>query len=153
LGAASVLALALSGVAAQEVKTSIGTLTCTLSADPIERKAGAEELRDMSCLFKPTGDGAEIAYTGTIVKAGPASLPGGKIVLIWSVIGPKGPDADHTALAQRFVGQTGPADQTGAGVLIGQTDRSYGLNAITNATASPRLAVTVVDLKLKTVPA
>ncbi len=142
---------------AQDVRTNIGTLTCTVAGLPADAARGDDVRRDISCLFKPAGQGGDIAYVGSVLKVGAQSLPTGKVVLIWSVVGPKTADARYAGLAQRFVGQqstsAGAAPATQPSLLVGERDRAYALNAMTNRGGAPMPTVTIVELKLKTVPA
>ena len=157
------IALALAGglavtapASAQESRTNIGTLTCTVANkpnEPTQPQTAVGEERSMNCVFRPARGDAEQTYSGTIKRAGTDRLSDAKLVLIWVVWGPGGKPAEPGALSQSYVGQ-GDTDKTKSGPtgLIGQTDQSYTLQAST-PTGETDSVVTVVELKLKSVPA
>jgi Protein of unknown function (DUF992) len=139
-GSSIVLCLATAALA-QEARSNIGTLTCTL--DAVEAQA-----RIMSCGFKPTGSGGEGRYTGTI--RGDAQGPEGKRVLVWTVIGPANMKISPGVLSQRFaqdVRAKGPPSN-----LVGEVDSSIVLQSETNNRVEPGNAITQVELKLLSTP-
>ena len=80
--------------AAEEPRTNLGTLTCTLAKSP------EAEARNITCGFKPAGSGPEQKYTGSVHgRAQDAAT--GKLVLVWTVIGPAGANLPEGLLAQR----------------------------------------------------
>jgi hypothetical protein len=94
------LALALTGFltcvgGAQEARTTLGVLTCTL-ADRTTDSASK-----MTCGFKPTGTSADEKYDGTLQLLGPSVA--GKQVLVWSVVGPANAKLPVGFLGQRYV--------------------------------------------------
>ena len=107
----------------------------------------------MSCVFRPAKGEVEQTYSGTIKRAGKDRMSDAKQVMIWVVWGPGAKSVEPGVLAQSYVGQ-GDTDKTKSGPtgLIGQTDESYSLQAST-PTGETDTTVTVVDLKLKSVPA
>jgi|SRR6187200_414115 hypothetical protein len=88
--------------AAEEPRTNLGTLTCTLTKSP------EAEARNITCGFKPAGSGPEQKYTGSVHgRAQDAAT--GKLVLVWTVIGPAGANLPEGLLAQRYVKAVGVA--------------------------------------------
>jgi hypothetical protein len=139
---AGLIVLCLGTVAwAQEERTTMGMLTCTLG--------GAEGLeREMSCGFKPTGSGGEGKYTGIV--RGQQAVPAGKRVLIWIVIGPANTQIPPGALAQRYVADRRVSGQPS--ILIGEKDSSIVLQSETNNGTEARDAVTQIELRLMATP-
>ncbi len=126
---------------AQEPRTNMGVLTCTLGgAEGLERK--------MSCGFKPTGSGGEAKYAGII--RGRQAAPAGKRVLIWTVIGPANKQISASALAQRY-----GAGRSAGGqplTLVGKKDSSIVLQSETNNGTEASDAVTQIELRLMATP-
>ena len=126
---------------AQEARTNMGVLTCTLG--------GPEGLeRNMSCGFKPTGSGGEGKYAGII--RGHQAAPAGKRVLIWIVIGPANMQISAGALAQRYAAGRRVGGQPLA--LVGKKDSSIVLQSETNNGAEASDAVTQIELRLVGTP-
>jgi hypothetical protein len=126
---------------AQEERTTMGMLTCTLG--------GAEGLeRHMSCGFKPTGSGGEGKYAGIV--RGQQAVPAGKRVLIWIVIGPANMQIPPSALTQRYVADRRVSGQPST--LIGEKDSSIVLQSETNNGTEARDAVTQIELRLMATP-
>jgi Protein of unknown function (DUF992) len=133
-----VLCLATAALA-QEARTNIGTLTCTLG--------GAEGVeRSMSCGFRPTGSGAEGDYTGSI--RGRQAAPVGKRVVVWTVIGPADTKLTPAVLAQRFAGGSGESP-----ILIGEENSSIVLQSETSNGTEAGDAITRIELRLSDPPA
>lgn len=148
-------AASIGGAAAQGSRTNIGTLTCTVAdapSQPSQPQTAIGEERAMRCLYRSARGDAEQTYSGTIKRGGDGLLDA-KLVLIWVVWGPSAKQSAPGALAQIYLGQ-GDTDKTTTGPsgLIGQSDPSYTLQAST-PTGETDSAVTVVDLKLQSVPA
>ena len=126
---------------AQEARTNIGVLTCTLGDGPG---------RNLTCGFKPTGRGVEEKYVGTFRSRGEAA-PAGKVVLIWAVIGPANMKMSAGILAQRFAkGQRASGQPP---TLVGKTNSSIVLQFETSNGSEASDAITEVELKLTTTPA
>src|SRR5262245_63849100 len=81
---------------AEKTPASLGVLTCTLV------KPGQDTAHKMSCGFKPAGSGAEEKYSGMIHESS-HDLPPGKVVLIWTVLGPAEEKMRAGLLAQECV--------------------------------------------------
>ena len=115
-------ALAGPGVAYAQSQTSVGVLTCTSGAG-IEGKSAADNPNQMTCGFKPTGGGAEQRYSGTF-KMGPnAGTPTGKLVWVWSVVGPEASKLPIGWLAQKYVADARSA-LGGVMVLAGKSNNA-----------------------------
>jgi predicted metal-binding membrane protein len=126
---------------AQEARTNMGMLTCTLG--------GAEGLeRNMSCGFKPTGSGGEGRYAGII--RGHQAAPAGKRVLIWIVMGPANMQISPSALAQRYAAGRSVSGQPST--LVGEKDSSIVLQSETNNGTEASDAVTQIELRLMATP-
>jgi len=149
------LSLALVGTAgAQSPRTNLGTLTCTLAEDAEKQTAPAGEERAMRCAFKPTGGGAEQTYSGLIRRVGEGRIPAGKLVMIWVVQGPAEIKLEPGLLEQTYVGAPERAPNRGAGLtLIGERNRDIVMRAETPAGVPSGVVVTVMELKVLTVPA
>lgn len=111
----------------------------------------------MRCAFKPTGSGAEQTYTGTIRKVGPGQELKGRLVLIWVVQGPADTKLAPGLLAQTYV-DGGATDSTSKGAasnaLVGERHKDILMQPET-VQGEPQggPAVTVMELKVETVPA
>ena len=130
-------------------QTTIGVLTCTSGAG-IEGKGAADNPNQMTCGFKPTGGGAEQRYSGTF-KMGPnAGTPPGKLVWVWSVVGPETSKRPIGWLAQKYI-----ADARNAlgvvTVLTGKSNNAISLQAETAGGVAG--APVEVELKLLATPA
>ena len=126
---------------AQEARTNMGVLTCTLG--------GPEGLeRIMSCGFKPTGSGGEGRYAGII--RGHQAAPAGKRVLIWTVIGPANMQMSASALAQRYGAGKRVSGQPLT--LVGEKDSSIVLQSEINNGTEASDAVTQIELRLIATP-
>ena len=126
---------------AQEARTNMGVLTCTLGGpEGLERK--------MSCGFKPTGSGGEGKYAGII--RGHQAAPTGKRVLIWTVVGPANMQISARALAQRYGAGRSPSGQPLT--LVGEKDSSIVLQSETNNGTEASDAITQIELRLMSTP-
>jgi Protein of unknown function (DUF992) len=124
--------------AAEEPRTTLGILTCTLAKSP------EAEARNMTCGFKPAGSGAEQKYTGSV--QGPAQdAVTGKLVLVWAVIGPADAKLPEGFLAQRYVKVEGVAGQPS--LLVGDANAAIALQSETNAGAETSGDITRVELR------
>ena len=122
--------------AAEEPRTNLGTLTCTLAKSP------EAEARNITCGFKPAGSGPEQKYTGSVHgRAQDAAT--GKLVLVWTVIGPAGANLPEGLLAQRYVKAVGVAGQ----LLVGEANPVIALQFETNGGAEASGAITQVELR------
>lgn len=137
-------------------QTDVGVLTCTLAESGEHTSEPETQTRAMLCAFKPNGGGPEESYSGEIRKVGSQTALSGKLVLIWAVIGPANRALKPAVLEQTYVGEaTTPADDPSAPpkMLVGERDKAYGLRSITDkGEPNPGQTITVVDLKIKTIP-
>ena len=139
---------------AQTTRSNLGTLTCTLSQEAEKQTAPAGEERVMRCAFKPTGNGAEQTYTGSIRRVGQGEAPGGRLVMIWVVQGPAEIELEPGLLAQTYVGSPERSQNpTTSAMLIGERNRDISLRAETAPAAPSDVVVTVLELKILSVPA
>ena len=113
---------------AEKAPANFGVLTCTLV------KPGQDAGHKMTCGFKPAGTGAEEKYSG-IIRESSQDLPSGKIVLIWTVLGPAEGKIRAGILAQRYVKATNAPGH--APVLVGETNSGIALQFETNDSAAP----------------
>jgi hypothetical protein len=139
------------------MQTNIGMLTCTLAETGDLGETPPSQTRAMSCAFKPQGTGPEEGYSGEIQKVGSQSALTGKLVLIWVVMGPADQKLKPGLLEQTYVGELA-ASADGAPqspkMLVGKTDVAYALRPLTdNGEEAPTGSVTVVVLKVKSIPA
>jgi hypothetical protein len=124
--------------AAEEPRTTLGTLTCTLA------KSTDVEARKMTCGFKPAGSVAEQKYTGTLHGRAQDAVKG-KLVLVWTVIGPADGKLPDGLLAQRYVKAVGMAGQPP--LLVGEANSVIALQLETNDGAETSDATTQVELR------
>ncbi len=140
---ASAVAIAAANVSAalaqQERLTNLGTLNCTTG----DTARGSKVDATLSCSFRGTG-GLEGDFTGRILRQGSADLPGGKRVLVWSVLSAKA-DAKLNDIEGEYTGITGGS---GAHTLVGGADRAIQLQPLT-ATAPDGPAPSVLELRFK----
>jgi hypothetical protein len=116
-----------------------GTLTCT--ADPsAEGRADAR----LSCHFK-ANSGRDGTFTGSIARIGPADVPEGKRVLVWTVLAHNG---DHaSALDGIYRGESGGSPP---GVLVGGGSGDIRLEPVSAASqVGIRPVPTVLELRLE----
>jgi hypothetical protein len=100
----------------------------------------------LSCNYKSTG-GLNSDYDGYIARVGPADLPSGKRVLVWSVLSAK--PVDVGALTGTYHGETGGRP---AGVLKG--DNAVRLETVTTASQiGDKPIPTILELRLETTKA
>ena len=139
----SVVAL-MSAAYAEKAPASLGVLTCTLI------KPGQDTAHKMSCGFKPAGSGAEEKYNGTIRESS-HELPPGKVVLIWTVLGPAEGKMRAGLLAQQYVKGTSAPGHTP--MLVGEANSAIALQFETNNGAAAYVAITRMELQLTGTPA
>lgn len=154
LGAAAAVAIAPTGASAQEVRTNIGTLTCTTSQADTSPN-GLADTRRLRCSFRPTQSGVEEVYAGTLREISPGKSAEGKLVLIWIVNGPPDPDRKAGFLAQTYVGQGGSITPSAPAppALVGQSDSAITLRQVVNDPGGETPAITVIELEARLMPA
>lgn len=141
--------------AAQQPRTNIGTLTCTLSSTGEKQATPPSEERAMRCGFKPMHSGAEMTYSGIIRKVGDGGDLYAKLVLIWVVEAPLDVKIEPGLLAQTYVGRpTMGAAKGAAGTgLVGERNAEIIMKPETAVGApAPGPVVTVMELKIASVP-
>lgn len=148
-----VLALSVSAA----MQTDVGVLTCTLAEHGEKGTEPDSQTRAMLCTFKPKGTGPEESYTGEVKKVGSQTALTGKLVLIWAVMGPSDRKLRPAVLEQTYVGEQveDPGDKASAPkMLVGETDKAYGLQPITDdkPESNGSQSVTVVQLRIKSTP-
>lgn len=129
---------------AEKAPTSLGVLTCTLV------KPGQDAAHKLSCGFKPAGSGAEEKYSGTIRESS-HDLPPGKVVLIWTVLGPGEEKMRAGLLTQQYVKGTSAPGQTS--MLVGEANSAIALQFETNNGEAAYEAITRMELQLTGTPA
>jgi len=141
--------------ASAAMTTDIGVLTCTLAEHGEKGTEPESQTRAMLCSFKPKGTGPEESYTGEVKKVGSQNELTGKLVLIWAVMGPSDRQLRPAVLEQTYVGEIAadPGDKPPT-LLVGETDKAYGLQPITDDAHEPNASqsVTVVQLRIKSTP-
>ena len=142
---ASVIGLTTATVAsAEQARTNLGVLTCTV-VNPAK-----DEGQKMTCGFKPAGTGAEEKYSGS-VRGSEQDLPSGKVVLVWTVVGPADGKIGAGILSQRYTktkGMSGPAP-----MLAGEKNPAIALQAETNNGSAAYASITQIELELTGTPA
>ena len=145
IGASVILGLMTGGIAwAEKAQTNLGVLTCTV-VTPAKDAA-----HKMSCGFKPAGTGAEQKYSGS-VRGSEQDLPSGKVVLVWTVVGPADVKTGAGILSQRYTkakGMSGPAP-----MLAGEKNPAIALQAETNNGSAAYASITQIELELTGTPA
>jgi hypothetical protein len=145
LGVSVILSLMMGSVAsAERARTNLGVLTCTV-VSPVKDAA-----HKMTCGFKPAGTGAEEKYSGS-VRGSEQDLPSGKVVLVWTVVGPADGKIGAGILSQRYTkakGMSGPAP-----MLAGEKNPAIALQAETNNGSAAYASITQIELELIGTPA
>jgi hypothetical protein len=119
--------------------TLVGTLACTTDS-PAAGRADAK----LSCHFR-AASGRDGNYTGYIARIGPADVPEGKRVLIWSVLAQN--ESDIADMAGLYRGATGGIR---SGVLIGGRSGTIRLEPVTAASqVGEHPVATVLELRLE----
>jgi len=140
---------------AQSSRTNLGVLTCTLAEQGEPQSGPSGEERAIRCVFKPTGSGAEHTYGGQIRRVAQGQGPVGKLVMIWVVQGPSDSKIDPGLLEQSYIA----APETGTGAaktgttLIGERNPDITMRAETADSGPSGFLVTVMQLRVVTVPA
>jgi len=138
---AALLMAAPAAFAQQQSLTNLGTLTCTTGDAPPQSAGDAT----LSCSFKGQS-GLDGDFTGRIARRGAAGLPGGKRVLVWSVLSAKA-KVELSAIEGEYTGVTG-GDQPHA--LVGGANRSILLQPMTATSQIGDAPVpSVLELRLK----
>jgi hypothetical protein len=132
---------------AQPQQANLGTLTCTLESETQTAPRG--EGGAMRCVFKPTSDGPEHAYSGLIWEVAQGQLPSGKLVMIWAVFGRSGAKLDPARLQQTYKRST----ERGNNALNGDRNPEITLHAESGDAGPSGVLVTVLELTLMAVPA
>jgi len=139
-------------VRSQQVRTSVGTLRCTIGPGEIDKVL---EPRELSCAYKPTV-GQEAQFTGVIKSMGDPAPTLDKLVLVWSVYAP---DAEMPAqdLEGEYAGSIetdSGQGETPSGRLIGGQDSMIVLQPFTSLPdAGPSDVPILLELNLKSVRA
>ena len=136
--------------AQQPQRANLGTLTCTLESEAETTPRG--EGRAMRCVFKPTSEGPEHAYSGLIRQVAQGQLPSGKLVMIWVVQGRSGVKLDPGQLQQTFVA-AGQAGSDQASTLTGERNPEITLHAEFADAGPLGILVTILQLTIMAVPA
>jgi hypothetical protein len=142
---ASVLGLmTANGASAEQARTNLGVLTCTVV------KPAKDEGHKMNCGFKPAGSGAEEKYIGN-VRGSEQELPSGKVVLVWTVVGPAEGKIGAGILSQRY---TRGKDTSGqVSMLVGEKNPAIILQSETNDGSAAYASITQIELELTGTPA
>lgn len=154
---AAAVSVMAAGASPAAMQTDVGVLTCTLAEHGEKDTNPDSQSRAMHCAFKPKG-GPEEVYLGEIKKVGSQTELSGKLVLIWAVLGPSDRKLKPAVLQQTFVGDTAGDGLTPKGKppkqLIGERDKAYALQPITDESAkdTPAGSVTVIELRIKSTP-
>jgi hypothetical protein len=120
-----------------------GTLTCT--TDPAT--SGRADAK-LSCHLKASS-GRDGNYTGYIARIGPADVPEGRRVLIWTVLTQNASDIPD--MAGLYKGETGGVP---SGVLVGGRSGTVRLEPVTTASQVGKRSVpTILELRLEAIKA
>jgi len=129
---------------AEQARTNLGVLTCTV-ANP-----GKDDGHKMTCGFKPAGTGAEEKYSGS-VRGSEQALPSGKVVLVWTVVGPADGKIGAGILSQRY---KKAKDSSGlVPMLVGEKNPAIALQSETNNGSAAYAGITQIELELTGTPA
>ena len=142
---ASVIGLTTATVAsAEQARTNLGVLTCTV-VNPAKDKG-----QKMTCGFKPAGSGAEEKYSGN-VRGSEQDLPSGKVVLVWTVVGPADGKIGAGILSQRYIRAKGTSGEVP--MLVGEKNPAIVLQSETNNGSAAYASITQIELELTGTPA
>jgi len=142
---ASVIGLTTATVAsAEQARTNLGVLTCTV-VNPAK-----DEGPKMTCGFKPAGSGAEEKYSGN-VRGSEQDLPSGKVVLVWTVVGPADGKIGAGILSQRYIKAKGTSGEVP--MLVGEKNPAIVLQSETNNGSAAYASITQIELELTGTPA
>lgn len=153
-----------SSALAQEVRTEIGLLTCSVAESGGEAPAEGEQAPmgqgwDLLCSFRPSRNSPEEVYTGTLQTVGEQQQLAARGVMMWVVKGTTGPEPSPGQLQQTYSADVaGPPTQ--AAMLVGDADRTIALQSLAETGAAPSAGrgrrssmILTVDLKLRSSPA
>lgn len=149
--------LSVAAPASAAMQTDLGVLICSLAETGERGTTPDSQSRAMLCSFKPKGNGPEESYTGEIKKVGSQTELTGKLVLMWAVMGPADRKIEPAMLEQTYIGEVAP-DQTDTSQppkqLVGERDKSFGLQPVTDEAHEPGAAqsVTVIELRVRSTP-
>ena len=142
---ASVIGLTTATVAsAEQARTNLGVLTCTV-VNPAK-----DEGQKMTCGFKPAGSGAEEKYSGN-VRGSEQDLPSGKVVLVWTVVGPADGKIGAGILSQRYIKAKGTSGEVP--MLVGEKNPAIVLQSETNNGSATYASISQIELELTGTPA
>src|SRR5262245_53092400 len=142
---ALVIGLMTAGIGcAEQGRTNLGVLTCTVV------KPAKEEAQKMNCGFSPAGSGAEEKYSGN-VRGSEQELPSGKVVLIWTVVGPADGKIGAGILSQRYARAKDTSGQVPT--LVGEKNPAITLQSETNNGSAAYASITQIELELTGTPA
>ena len=129
---------------AEQARTNLGVLTCTV-VNPAK-----DEGPKMTCGFKPSGPGAEEKYSGN-VRGSEQDLPSGKVVLVWTVVGPADGKIGAGILSQRYMKAKAITGQVL--MLVGEKNPAIALQSETNNGSAAYASITQIELELTGTPA
>ncbi len=140
---------------AVDVRTNLGTLTCSTMPAARQAERSSADTAVLQCVFKAAGSANEERYSGAISELGAGKSFDTKHVLVWTVMGPATAQLEPGLLAQRYVSGTpgGASNATAPRVLVGQRAADIMLQQETSGPGGEDTAVTVLDLKLSLTPA
>jgi hypothetical protein len=145
IGASVVFGLVTATIAgAEQARTNLGVLTCTI-ANP-----GKDDGHKMTCGFKPAGAGTEEKYSGS-VRGSEQALPSGKVVLVWTVVGPADGKIAAGILSQRYKKAKDTLGQVP--MLVGEENPAIALQSETNNGSAAYAGITQIELELTGTPA
>jgi len=122
---------------AEEPLTNLGVLTCTLA------ESRGQQSGNMTCGFKASGSRVEEKYLARVVGL---SQPGvGRLVLVWTVMGPSGAKPTPGALAQRYLRAEAAGEPPS---LVGETTKAIVLQFETHDRAETGSGIAEVELRL-----
>ena len=159
----ALLALASAPGSAQEMRMEIGLLTCSLAENNEARvptgAASERRTQEMLCAFKPTNNGPEETYAGTLESIGQEQEGSARRVMIWVVKSKLAAEGLPGMLQQTYAADPA-AIRDDAPRLIGETNSSIVLVAMadrhdrtTSDKKQPPSAIVSVTLQLRTTPA
>jgi hypothetical protein len=154
--AALALCFTASAALSQDVTASLGTLTCTSMPSSTDKRAsGAVETAALNCAFKAAASGHEERYSGTIAEADARIDLRAKVVLVWSVLGPRDARIEPGLLAQKYViGSKGASTPPGTpNVLVGQEHKEIMLQQVTTDPTAADARIASLTLRLRMTPA
>lgn len=137
---------------AEEIRSNVGTLRCTMGPGDPDKVA---EPREISCLFQPIA-GPQVNYTGIIKKVGDPSPTADQLVLVWMVLAT---DADVAArsLEGEYAGTVqsrGDPSEHPKGGLLGGKDSAIELRPLTRVPGDgDAMILIILELNLKSIAA